>query len=34
MDGSVRFMKNTINRLTWRAIATHDGGELVSANAL
>ncbi len=34
MDGSVKFVKSTINRDTWRAIGTKAGGEVVSADAL
>jgi prepilin-type N-terminal cleavage/methylation domain-containing protein/prepilin-type processing-associated H-X9-DG protein len=33
MDGSVRFVKNTINQATWRALGTRAGGEVVSADA-
>ena len=33
-DGSVRFVKDTINIQTWWAIGTKDGGEIVSADAL
>jgi prepilin-type processing-associated H-X9-DG protein len=32
-DGSVRFIKNTINPLTWRALGTKLGGEVVSADS-
>jgi prepilin-type N-terminal cleavage/methylation domain-containing protein/prepilin-type processing-associated H-X9-DG protein len=32
-DGSVRFVKNTINGSTWRALGTIDGGEVISADA-
>ena len=32
-DGSVRFIKNTINGLTWRALGTVAGGEVVSSDA-
>ena len=31
-DGSVRFIKNTINLFTWRALGTTRGGEVVSAD--
>jgi prepilin-type processing-associated H-X9-DG protein len=33
-DGSVRFVKNTINYQVWYAIGTRAGGEIVSADAL
>jgi prepilin-type N-terminal cleavage/methylation domain-containing protein/prepilin-type processing-associated H-X9-DG protein len=33
MDGSVRFIKNTVNHVTWYAIATPNYGEPISANA-
>lgn len=33
LDGSVRFVKNTINAVTWRALATKAGGEVVSADS-
>jgi len=32
-DGSVRFIKNTINPFTWYALQTVQGGEVVSADA-
>jgi prepilin-type processing-associated H-X9-DG protein len=32
-DGSVRFVKNTVNVAAWRAIGTRNGGEVVSADA-
>jgi prepilin-type N-terminal cleavage/methylation domain-containing protein/prepilin-type processing-associated H-X9-DG protein len=32
-DGSVRFIKDSINLLTWRALSTKDGGEIVSSDA-
>jgi len=34
LDGSVKFMKDSINQVTWWAIATKDGGEVISADAL
>jgi len=33
-DGSVRFAKDSINLQTWRALATRNGGEVISADAL
>ena len=32
-DGSVHFIKNTINPMTFRALATRSGGEVVSSDA-
>lgn len=32
-DGSIRFVKNSINLLTWQAIASINAGEVVSADA-
>ena len=32
-DGSVKFIKDTINIPTWRALSTKDGGEIISADA-
>ncbi len=32
-DGSVRFIKNSINGMTWRALGTIGGGEVVSADS-
>ncbi len=32
-DGSVRFVKSTINGLTWRALGTIAGGEVLDGNA-
>jgi prepilin-type N-terminal cleavage/methylation domain-containing protein/prepilin-type processing-associated H-X9-DG protein len=32
-DGSVRFIKNSISLMTWWAIGTRDGGEVVDASA-
>ena len=34
LDGSVKFVKDTVNPITWWAIATRDGGEVVSADSL
>jgi prepilin-type N-terminal cleavage/methylation domain-containing protein/prepilin-type processing-associated H-X9-DG protein len=34
MDGSVKFIKNSINYIPWYAIATPNGGETVSSDAL
>ena len=31
-DGSVRFIKNTVNPFTWRALGTIAGGEVISAD--
>ncbi len=33
MDGSVRFVKDSVNQNTWWAIATRDAGEVVSADS-
>jgi prepilin-type N-terminal cleavage/methylation domain-containing protein/prepilin-type processing-associated H-X9-DG protein len=32
-DGTVRFVKNSIDLFTWRAIGTRNGGEVVSASS-
>jgi prepilin-type N-terminal cleavage/methylation domain-containing protein/prepilin-type processing-associated H-X9-DG protein len=32
-DGSVRFVKNSVSILTWRAVSTTQGGEVVSSDA-
>ena len=32
-DGSVKFIKNTINPITWYALGTKAGGEVISADA-
>lgn len=33
VDGSVRFIKNTINLFIWRGLSTTQGGEVISADA-
>jgi prepilin-type N-terminal cleavage/methylation domain-containing protein/prepilin-type processing-associated H-X9-DG protein len=33
LDGSVKFIKSTINYNTWYALGTHAGGEVISADA-
>ncbi len=33
MDGSVRFIKDSISPMTWWALSTKDGGEIISANS-
>ncbi len=32
-DGSVKFVKNSINRMTWWALGTRGGGEVISSDA-
>jgi prepilin-type processing-associated H-X9-DG protein len=32
-DGSVRFVKSSVDLVTWRALGTRKGGEVVSADA-
>lgn len=32
-DGSVRFVKDSVNLVTWRALGTRAGGEVISADA-
>ena len=32
-DGTVRFIKTTVNSATWRAVGTIGGGEVISADA-
>jgi prepilin-type processing-associated H-X9-DG protein len=34
MDGSVRFIKDTVNPTLWNALATRAGGEVISADEL
>ncbi|WP_435020275.1 DUF1559 domain-containing protein [Tundrisphaera sp. TA3] len=33
-DGSVKFYKNTVNPLTWQALASSQGGEIISSDSL
>jgi prepilin-type N-terminal cleavage/methylation domain-containing protein/prepilin-type processing-associated H-X9-DG protein len=33
LDGSVHFVKNSVNLAAWRAIATYAGGEVISADS-
>jgi prepilin-type processing-associated H-X9-DG protein len=33
LDGSVRFIKSSINQQTWWALATRAGGEVISADS-
>ena len=32
-DGHVQFMKNTINVMTWQALGSRNGGEVISADS-
>ena len=32
-DGSVKFIKSTINPVTWQALGTIAGGEVISADS-
>ncbi len=32
-DGHVQFVKNTVNPVTWTALSTRNGGEVISADA-
>jgi hypothetical protein len=32
-DGSVKFMKDTVNQPTWWALGTRSGGEVISSDA-
>ena len=34
IDGSVKFIKDSINAGTWGSLATHGGGEVIDASAL
>ncbi|WP_435020508.1 DUF1559 domain-containing protein [Tundrisphaera sp. TA3] len=34
LDGSVRFVKDTVNPATWIAVSTKGGGEIISADSL
>jgi hypothetical protein len=33
MDGSVRFIKETVNKMVLRALITRNGGEVVSGDS-
>jgi prepilin-type processing-associated H-X9-DG protein len=33
LDGSVKFVKNSVNPKTWWALATKAGGEVISADS-
>jgi prepilin-type processing-associated H-X9-DG protein len=32
-DGSVKFIKNTVSAVTWRALGSIAGGEVISSDA-
>ena len=32
-DGSVKFVKSSINRITWMSLGTRNGGEVISSDA-
>jgi hypothetical protein len=32
-DGAVRFIRNAVSLPTWRALATRDGGEVISSES-
>jgi hypothetical protein len=34
MDGSVKFVKSSVNYIPWYAIATPNGGETLSSDAI
>jgi hypothetical protein len=34
MDGSVRFVKTTVNYVTWYALATPNNGEVIDMSSL
>jgi len=34
LDGTVRFVKDTVSPATWRAVSTHAGGEVISSDSL
>jgi hypothetical protein len=33
LDGSVKFIKNSVNYNTWFALGTHAGNEVISSDA-
>jgi prepilin-type N-terminal cleavage/methylation domain-containing protein/prepilin-type processing-associated H-X9-DG protein len=33
LDGSVKFVKSSVSKLVWRALATKDGGEVIDASS-
>ena len=33
LDGSVKFIRNSVSQMTWWAIATRAGGEVVDSNS-
>jgi hypothetical protein len=33
LDGSVKFIKDTVSNATWWALATKSGGEIISADS-
>jgi hypothetical protein len=32
-DGSVKFIKNTVNPITWYALGTRNGGEVIDSSS-